>query len=203
MFGYFESLLSQDVVKVAAEKARLRSLNSALEAVGYELSTVEQFVEETMALFDSIHQAIRAGNRSDQLLLDAFNDEDRSKPILFHFMVCHLFLSYKALDVDKKHQLLTSATMKLNPDQYQPYLEQAVFEYCRSNVDVFGQEIEEVSLQALTDGVIAPAGINVIVMYLDRSEGNEVTSHRLVANAGLEWPAITLLYRPWVRQVKL
>lgn len=178
MFGYFESLLSQDVVKVAAEKARLRSLNSALEAVGYELSTVEQFVEETMALFDSIHQAIRAGNRSDQLLLDAFNDEDRSKPILFHFM------------------LLTSATMKLNPDQYQPYLEQAVFEYCRSNVDVFGQEIEEVSLQALTDGVIAPAGINVIVMYLDRSEGNEVTSHRLVANAGLEWPAITLLYRP-------
>jgi ubiquitin thioesterase protein OTUB1 len=86
--------------------------------------------------------------------------------------------------------------MKLNPDQYQPYLEQPLFEYCLSNVDAFGQEIEQISLQALTDGVIAPASMNVIVMYLDRSEGNEVTPHHLVAGAGPDRPAITLLYRP-------
>lgn len=91
---------------------------------------------------------------------------------------------------------MTSATMKLNPDQYQPYLEQPLFEYCQSNVDAFGQEIEQISLQALTDGVIAPANMKVIVMYLDRSEGNEVTPHHLAANAGPDWPAITLLYRP-------
>lgn len=94
------------------------------------------------------------------------------------------------------YQLLTSATMKLNPEQYQPYLEQPLFEYCQSNVDAFGQEIEQISLQALTDGVIAPAHISVVVMYLDRSEGGEVTPHHLVSNAGSDWPTITLLYRP-------
>jgi ubiquitin thioesterase protein OTUB1 len=91
---------------------------------------------------------------------------------------------------------MTSATMKSNPDQYQPYLEQPLIEYCRSNVDAFGQEIEQISLQALTDGVIAPANMNVVVMYLDRSEGNEVTPHHLVASASADWPTITLLYRP-------
>ena len=86
--------------------------------------------------------------------------------------------------------------MKLNLDQYAPYLEQPLFEYCQSNVDAHGQEIEQISLQALTDGVIAPAQINVVVMYLDRSQGGEVTRHQFVANAGANWPAITLLYRP-------
>ena len=51
--------------------------------------------------------------------------------------------------------------MKMHPVQYQPYLEQPLFEYCQSNVDAFGQEIEQTSLQALTDGVIAPVRINV------------------------------------------
>jgi ubiquitin thioesterase protein OTUB1 len=86
--------------------------------------------------------------------------------------------------------------MKLNPDQYQPYLELPLLEYCQSNVDAFGQEIEQISLQALTDGIIAPAHIAVVVMYLDRSEGNEVTPHHLVASADDDWPTITLLYRP-------
>lgn len=86
--------------------------------------------------------------------------------------------------------------MKLNPEQYEPYLEQPLFDYCQSNVDAFGQEIEQISLQALTDGVIAPARISIIVMYLDRSQGNEVTPHHLVANTDPDWPTITLLYRP-------
>ena len=86
--------------------------------------------------------------------------------------------------------------MKLNSDQYEPYLEQPLFEYCQTNVDAFGREIEQISLQALTDGVIAPARINVVVMYLDRSQGGEVTPHYFVANAGPDWPTITLLYRP-------
>lgn len=86
--------------------------------------------------------------------------------------------------------------MKMHPDQYQPYLVQPLQEYCQSNVDAFGQEIEQISLQALTDGVIAPASINVVVMYLDRSQGDEVTPHHLVANATPDWPNVTLLYRP-------
>lgn len=87
--------------------------------------------------------------------------------------------------------------MKMNPDRYQEYLvDQPLYEYCQLNIDAYGREIEQISLQALTDGVIAPANMNVIVMYLDRSKGNEVTQHRLVGKAGPDWPAITLLYRP-------
>jgi ubiquitin thioesterase protein OTUB1 len=196
VFGYFESLLSQDLVKVASEKTRLQNFNDTLVAVGYDFTMVELFVDETMVLFDAMHQAIEAGNRSDRLLLDTFNDENRSNSIVFHFKVSTSSIQQQYPTISDQHQLLTSATMKLNPDQYQPYMEQPVFEFCQSNVDAYGQEIEQISLQALTDGVIAPAHINVIVMYLDRSEGGEVTPHRFVANAGSEWPAITLLYRP-------
>lgn len=86
--------------------------------------------------------------------------------------------------------------MKLNPNQYQPYLVQPLSAYCQSNIDAFGQEIEQIGLQALTDGVIAPARINVIVMYLDRSQVDEVTRHHFVEPVRPDWPTITLLYRP-------
>jgi hypothetical protein len=48
---------------------------------------VELFVDETLGLFDSLQQAIESGNRSDRLLLDVFNDENRSNSIVFHFKV--------------------------------------------------------------------------------------------------------------------
>jgi len=191
--------LSQDLPKVASEKVRLQNFNDTLVAVGYDFTMVELFVDETMELFECLYQAMESGERSDRLLLEAFNDENRSNSIVFHFKVGVPLLSCEMLTVAEKYQLLTSATMKLNPDQYQPYLEQLLFEYCQTNVDAFGQEIEQISLQALTDGVIAPAHVNVIVMYLDRSEGNEVTPHHLVSNARPDWPAITLLYRPSVK----
>lgn len=87
VFGYFESLLDQDLAKAVSEKARLQSFNDTLVAVGYEFNVVEFFVDETMELFDALYHAIESGNRSDQLLLDIFNDENRSNSIVFHFKV--------------------------------------------------------------------------------------------------------------------
>ncbi|ERF69927.1 hypothetical protein EPUS_05471 [Endocarpon pusillum Z07020] len=197
VFGYFECLSSQDVVKIASEQARLRSFNETIVAVGHEATMVECFIDETMKLFDSLRQTIQSGGESDQLLLDVFNDGNRSNSIVFHFKVCDPLLGKKVVVVSNGQQLLTSTTMKMNPDRYQEYLvEQPLYEYCASNVDAYEREIEQISLQALTDGVIAPANMNVIVMYLDRSKGNEVTQHQLVGKAGPDWPAITLLYRP-------
>lgn len=86
--------------------------------------------------------------------------------------------------------------MKSNPNQYQPYLEQPLLEYCQTHVDVFDQEIEQITLQALTDGIIAPSGLAVVVMYLDRSDGDQVTPHHLVSDAAPGSATITLLYRP-------
>lgn len=48
---------------------------------------VDLFVDETMDLFESLHQAVKSGNRNEQLLLDVFNDENRSNSIVFHFKV--------------------------------------------------------------------------------------------------------------------
>ena len=196
MFGYFENLSSQNIAKVLSEKARLWSFNDTLVAVGYERTMVELFAEETMDLFESLRQAMGSSGRGERLLLDVFNDQNRSNSIVFHFKVRTSLLDNKWATSADACQLLTSATMKLNADQYQPLLEQPLSEYCQTYVDAFGQEIEHISLQALRDGVIAPANMNIIVMYLDRSQGDEVTPHHLVANPGPHWPTITLLYRP-------
>ena len=87
VFGYFESLLSHGLAKIASEKARLQSFNDSLVAVGYDFTMVECFVDETMDLFDSLHQALKSGDRTDQLLLESFNQENRSNSIIFHFRV--------------------------------------------------------------------------------------------------------------------
>jgi Peptidase C65 Otubain len=86
-FGYFEILLALSLDKIAAERSRLQSFNNTLVAVGYDSTMVELFVDETLGLFDSLQQAIESGNRSDRLLLDVFNDENRSNSIVFHFKV--------------------------------------------------------------------------------------------------------------------
>ena len=93
-------------------------------------------------------------------------------------------------------QLMTSAFMQLNAHLYLPFLETPTMEEYRAcHIDAMSQEIEQMSLQGMTDGVIAPGGIAVEVLYLDRSEGNEVTPHPFVQGAEA-WPTIRLLYRP-------
>jgi ubiquitin thioesterase protein OTUB1 len=85
--------------------------------------------------------------------------------------------------------------MQFNPGQYEPFLGMTTHEYCKIHIEAHAQEIEQAGLQALTDGVIAPAGIAVEVLYLDRSQGDEVTPHKFVPH-GADLPVIRLLYRP-------
>lgn len=85
--------------------------------------------------------------------------------------------------------------MQLNLDSYEPFLEMSMLEYRQQRIDPANQEIDQIGLQALTDGVLAPAGMAVDVSYLDRSIGDEVTPHHFVPGAA-GWPTIRLLYRP-------
>ena len=86
--------------------------------------------------------------------------------------------------------------MQFHPEQYQPFLEgMTVYDYCKTHIEAHAQEIDQAGLQVLTDGIIAPAGIALEVLYLDLSEGDEVTPHAFVPNAA-DWPTIRLLYRP-------
>ena len=91
---------------------------------------------------------------------------------------------------------MTSVFMKLNPELYAGFLEQSLESYCANKIEAISQEIEQTGLYALASGVISPGcNFGVEVLYLDLSEGEEVTRHH--AFKGPEnRPTITLLYRP-------
>ena len=98
--------------------------------------------------------------------------------------------------------MITSAWMKLNPNEYAPFVPDLdVASYCSNHVDPFYEEIEHVGVKALVDSTINPAGIAVEYLYLDRSAGDAATpySFPIFDEKGVEdknAPTIRLLYRP-------
>ena len=67
-------------------------------------------------------------------------------------------------------------------------------------------ELEHIGLQALATALINEAGIAIEVLYLDRSEGTEVTPHKtpVLDASGNEVESastIRLLYRPYVSEL--
>lgn len=93
--------------------------------------------------------------------------------------------------------------MKTHAEDYQPFLlDQNVVQYCASNIDPYQVEIEHMGMNALIDALVKPAGFAVEILYLDRSDGEEVNSHCFqevdANNQPLfpEAPTMRLLYRP-------
>lgn len=90
--------------------------------------------------------------------------------------------------------------MKQNHGDYAPWLlGQTVENYCDMSVMPIGSEIENVSLSALKDVLLSPAGIALEVLYLDRSDASEVNMHRfdpVNPVGGATIGTIRLLYRP-------
>jgi ubiquitin thioesterase protein OTUB1 len=91
--------------------------------------------------------------------------------------------------------------MNKHEDKYSPYLETTVKDYCKNRIDPVNSEIENVGLSALFDWLLSPAGVGLIVQYLDRTPGPETTTYSWepldqggmpIPNA----PSMTLLYRP-------
>ncbi len=86
---------------------------------------------------------------------------------------------------------------------YQPYIiDYSVDQYCRDKIDPFAQEIEHIGVQAVFDSIIRPAGINMEVLYLDRSPMQEVNTINFpdpgdpVSTPHQYIPTVSLLYRP-------
>lgn len=89
--------------------------------------------------------------------------------------------------------------MKTRDADYAPWLlGQTVDQYCQDQILPVLAEIEHVGLSALKDVLLGPAAISLEVMYLDRSEGDQVTMHRFdpVTNGGYTIGTVRLLYRP-------
>lgn len=88
--------------------------------------------------------------------------------------------------------------MRTREAEYSPWmLGHTVMSFTEAQVLPVGAEIDHVGLQALKDALISPAGIVLEVLYLDRSEGSEVTMHRFdPVNTGYTIGSVRLLYRP-------
>lgn len=144
---------------------------------GIDYDILEPFFDETWTLFQSILQSFEQSQVDDTIITNVFNDENRSNGIIYHF------------------KMMTSSFMALHPDDFEPFLEMSLDQYRQTRIDPTLQEIDQIGLQALTTGVIAPANVALEVLYLDRSAGDEVTPHEFVPDATAK-PTIRLLYRP-------
>ncbi|KAI9842979.1 MAG: hypothetical protein M1837_006716 [Sclerophora amabilis] len=184
-FSYFE-ILQQigDKDRIHQEMTRLRSLNNLLNTVGFQEHLYEDFVEETITLLRTLAESVSA-SADDTNLLEKFNDSEISNAIITHF------------------RLLTSAWMKTHADAYQDFMEGvSVDQYCSYSIEPYQVEIENVGITALTDILLKPIGLSLEVLYLDRSVGHEVNSHRFEAvdlDGNPLYPnaeTMRLLYRP-------
>ncbi|KAI9660849.1 MAG: hypothetical protein M1829_006459 [Trizodia sp. TS-e1964] len=177
-FNYFELLFRlQDLALIQREESRIRSLSNLMNRVGLSDYLYEDFVDATLRLLRATAVAV-AMQHSDSLLLQAFNDPEVSSSIIAHF------------------RCVTSAFMKINHSRYQPFiLDGSVDQYCSSQIDPVAIEIEHIGMKALIDALIEPAGFAVEIIYLDRSDSDQVNTHRFDA-AHPAAPVLRLLYRP-------
>ncbi|KAI9760339.1 MAG: hypothetical protein M4579_001743 [Chaenotheca gracillima] len=184
-FSYFEILQRLgDKDRIIQEITRLTSLNNLLKSVGFLEHLYEDFVDETITLLRGLAEAAPAP-QDETSLLEKFNDPNISSAIIAHI------------------RLLTSAWMKTHSEEYENFLENATIDqYCSLAIEPYQVEIENVGITALTDVLLKPAGFALEVLYLDRSVGSEVNSHRFEATDYEGNPidsnaqTMRLLYRP-------
>ncbi|KAF4541373.1 Peptidase C65 [Lasiodiplodia theobromae] len=183
-FGYFEALQrAGDRHKFLEEQSRLRSLANLLNQIGLQADVYEDFADETLGL---LRKLANTSASDDAPLLDAFNDMMASMGIITHL----------------KASLLTSAWIQTHPQDFEPFLlGQDLQQYCRSHVEAGNCEIEHVTLTALFQVLLKPAGFALEILYLDRSAGEEGDMYHFEATTHdgvpiMDPPTVRLLYRP-------
>ncbi|KAI9784256.1 MAG: hypothetical protein M1816_000928 [Peltula sp. TS41687] len=183
-FGYFETLIRNGGrSRILEEQTRLKSLNNLLNRVGFDKDLYEDFVDETFHLLRELASLLPSPDAAS-ILLQRFNSDEVSSAIITHF------------------RLLTSAWMKTRTENYLPFLVGTVEDYCATQIEPYQVEIEHVGMNALIDVLVKPAGFAVEILYLDRSPGLEVNTHRFEETGanGMpmypDAPTIYLLYRP-------
>lgn len=139
-----------------------------LVAIGYPEMTSEDFYEVFLEQFKAV------ADGADVNAVFATMNED---------MTANYIITYL--------RMLTSGHMKMNEDDFAPFIEGglSVQEFCNTEVDPMGVESGHLQIKALADCL----GVGVQVAYLDRTEGNEVVVHTIPDGVP---PLVHLLYRP-------
>ncbi|KAK4697893.1 hypothetical protein P7C71_g256, partial [Lecanoromycetidae sp. Uapishka_2] len=186
-FGYFEALLRIGKPdKILAEIPKLTAYNKIFDdlgKLGNKEMMYEEFVEETLNLLKETARSL-PNHDGERTILAAFNNQDTSNAITYHF------------------RMIAGAWLRSHADHYSMFLPDGDIEtYCSTTIDPFSVELEHIGLQALATALINEAGIDIEILYLDRSTGTEVTPHKtpVVDAAGEEVESLStirLLYRP-------
>ena len=94
-------------------------------------------------------------------------------------------------------QLLASAQMTTNSDDYVFFLEgKTIAEYCKDML-VVAQEIDDIGNAALYDILLKPAGFGLEILYLNRSASDHIDIQSRIPDAlHNEDSIVRLLYRP-------
>ncbi|KAF2022331.1 cysteine proteinase [Aaosphaeria arxii CBS 175.79] len=187
-FTYFEALLrAGDVNKFDEELCRLQSMGNLLVVAGFQEDLIEDFRDEALDLLRRLAASERSmDGTSADLLLQTFNDYGASMSIITYF------------------KLLASAWIQSNPDDFVGFLLDCpdIKTYCQQNIEAAGCEIENVSMAALAEVLVKPAGFGLEVLYLDRSPGSEINNTFCIEPTNQDGvpvqnaPILRLLYRP-------
>lgn len=176
-----------DLNKFDDEEVRLRSMGNLLVHAGFNEEIYEDFRDGAFDLLRELSDAERnnTGTAAD-ILLQTFNDFSSAMSIITYF------------------KLLTSAWIQANPNDFQPFLLDYtdIKKYCQDNIEAAVCEIDHVSMAALAEVLVKPAGFGLEVLYLDRSAGSEINNNYRVDPTTYDGfpipdaPVMRLLYRP-------
>jgi len=144
------------------------SFSELLVRAGFEPSAVDIFFEVAQEELE----ALRAAHSLDAML-ELLTDDMRSKYLITYLRLC------------------CSAQLRLDHEQYQPFLPEpyaAVDRFCADEVEPCDREVDQLQIQALC----AAFGCSIRTVMLDRSPGT--AANELVLGEG---PLlVTLLFRP-------
>ncbi|KAF8735257.1 hypothetical protein AX14_002401 [Amanita brunnescens Koide BX004] len=183
-FAFVEQILEAPENDVAAVSALslLETTSSSLEAVGFQRIVYEDFYDVLYGLIKSVVQP----DDTQPLLTLAGLLQTFQNPEVSNCIVVYL-------------RLLTSAQLRLNEEEYSPFLTHPesgepmmVGTFCEKFVEATGKEADHVQITALCSVL----RLNVKVAYLDGRGDTGTVEYVEFQNEPAAKEPITLLYRP-------
>ncbi|CAL1697925.1 unnamed protein product [Somion occarium] len=186
-FAYVERIMHSDDPELNVMRAisTLETTPAMLSSVGFQELVFEDFFDIFKNLIMRIVQPEPGKSRlTARALFDTFNNPEESNSIVMYL------------------RLLTSAQIRLDPEEYAPFLfhpeigePMETVTFCENFVEAVGKEADHVQMTALTRAL----RVNVNVAYLDghaHKDGEIDVDFVQFENAPEPEDPITLLYRP-------
>ncbi|KAK9459926.1 peptidase C65 Otubain-domain-containing protein [Lipomyces oligophaga] len=175
-FRYFELIKNSPLQELEVFEKSFNDKKQLLDAAGYEENGYIDFLEECQDLFK------RTKTPGDQDMEAEFNNMEVSSAVIVYL------------------RLLAAAYVKTHAEDYLPFIfdgeSTSIDDYCSRNIEAFSVEADHLALTALVNALET---VELGVVYMDRSAGEEASVHTFEPMKPLEGQRllrIDLLYRP-------